>query len=151
MKAWESLDDVLDFAINQEQKAADFYAMLSSKMKQESMRALMQDFIAEEMRHKKKLMAIKERGATTIISANKALDLKIADYIVDVDPAEDMSYQDALVVAMKLEKRAFQLYTDMAVMAEDESIKQSLLTLANEEAKHKLHFEIQYDDSIKEN
>jgi rubrerythrin len=151
MKEWGSLNDVLDFAIEQEQKAADFYAMLSSKMKHESMRELMQDFIAEEMRHKKKLIAIKERGATTIINANKAQDLKIADYIVDVDPAEDMSYEDALIVAMKLEKRAFQLYTDMALMAEDESLKQSLLTLANEEAKHKLHFEIQYDDSIKEN
>jgi rubrerythrin len=115
------------------------------------MRELMQDFIAEEMRHKKKLIAIKERSPTPIINANKTLDLKIADYIVDVDPAEDMSYEDALVVAMKLEKRAFQLYTDMAVMAADESIKQSLLTLANEEAKHKLHFEIQYDDLIKEN
>jgi len=62
-----------------------------------------------------------------------------------------MGYEDALVVAMKMEKSAFQLYTDMAAVAEDDSIRESLLALANEEAKHKLHFEIKYDDSIKEN
>ena len=52
---------------------------------------------------------------------------------------------------MRMEKAAFRLYSDMAAMAEDEAIRQSLLALANEEAKHKLHFEIEYDDSVKEN
>ncbi len=151
MKTWETLDDILDFAIDQEQAAADFYTTLSSTMKHESMRELIKSFVEEEMRHKKKLIAIKERHPTTIVNIQTAPDLKIADYIVDVKPTDNMSYEDALVVAMKMEKRAFQLYTNMAVVAEDESIRQSLLTLANEEAKHKLHFEIEYDDQIKEN
>ncbi len=151
MKTWESLDDVLDFAIEQEQRAADFYTKLSLSAKHEPIRETLKSFVEEELKHKQKLIAIKERGATTIVSLRTAPDLKIADYVVDVEPTDDMSYEDALVVAMKLEKKAFQLYTNMAIMAEDESIRQSLLTLANEEAKHKLHFELKYDDSIKEN
>jgi rubrerythrin len=151
MKAWESLSDVLDYAIDQEQAAADFYTKLSSQVAHESMREILQGFAEEELRHKKKLQSIKETGATKLINRQAVPDLKVADYVVDVEPTDDMGYQDALVVAMKMEKKAFQLYTDMAAVAEDGGIRQSLLALANEEAKHKLHFEIKYDDSIKEN
>jgi len=101
--------------------------------------------------NKKKLQQIKGTGATKLVNCSIAPDLKVSDYVVDVEPTDDMGYVDALVVAMKMEKKAFQLYTDMASLAEDSAIRQSLLALANEEAKHKLHFEIEYDDSIKEN
>ncbi len=151
MKTWESLNDILDFAIEQEQAAADFYTRLSANAKHASMREILEGFAQEELRHKKKLIAIKEQGATKLVNHQSVPDLKVADYLVDIEPSDDMSYEDSLVVAMKLEKRAFQLYNDMAAMAEDDAIRSSLLALANEEAKHKLHFEIRYDDSIKEN
>lgn len=151
MKAWESLEDILDFAIDQEQAAADFYTQLSLKSKHEVMREILSGFAEEELRHKSKLLEIKSQGATKLVGRNRVPDLKVSDYIVAVEPSDDMSYTDALIVAMKLEKKAFQLYNDMAASAEDDSIRQSLLALANEEAKHKLHFEIEYDDSIKEN
>lgn len=151
MKEWESLDEVLDFAIDQEQAAADFYAKLSTSVKNASMREVLAGFAQEELRHKSKLIAIKERGAGSLVNTQAVPDLKVADYLVDVDPTDDIEYEDALVMAMKLEKRAFQLYTDMAAATEDDSLRQSLLALANEEAKHKLHFEIEYDDSLKEN
>ena len=151
MKEWESLDDVMDFAIDQEQAAADFYTKLSVSARHASMREVLESFAAEELRHKQKLVAIKEQGATKLVSSVVVPDLKVVDYLIDIEPSDDMSYQDSLVVAMKLEKRAFRLYSDMAAMAEDEAIRQSLLALANEEAKHKLHFEIEYDDSVKEN
>ena len=151
MKEWESLDEVLDFAIDQEQVAADFYTKLASSVKNEDMRGVLQGFAQEELRHKSKLLAIKEQGASSLVNIRPVPDLKVADYLVDVDPTDNMGYEDALVVAMKMEKRAFQLYTDMAAEVEDDAIRHSLLALANEEAKHKLHFEIQYDDSLKEN
>ncbi len=151
MNKWESLDQVLDFAIDQEQAAADFYTKLSKNAKHKSMRETLEGFAEEELRHKKKLIAIKEQGGSKLVSHQSVPDLKVADYLVDVEPSDDMSYEDSLVVAMKLEKRAFQLYTDMAAITEDDAIRSSLLALANEEAKHKLHFEIRYDDSIREN
>lgn len=151
MKAWESLNDILDFAIDQEQAAADFYTKLSSQVAHESIRELLEGFAQEELRHKKKLLAIKEQGASKLVSVQQVPDLKVADYVMDVEPTSEMGYEDALVVAMKMEKKAFQLYTDMAAVTEDSTVRQSLLALANEEAKHKLHFEIKYDDAIKEN
>ena len=72
--------------------------------------------------------------------------MKLADYMVDVNPDEDLDYQKALVLAMKKEKAAFKLYSDMAEAVEDAKLKDTLKALAQEEAKHKLRFEIEYDD-----
>ena len=42
-------------------------------------------------------------------------DLKIGDYVVEVDTSrDDLTYQEALIVAMKEEKAAFKLYSDLA-------------------------------------
>jgi rubrerythrin len=49
---------------------------------------------------------------------------------------------------MKEEKAAFKLYSDLAARTDDAAAKEVLLMLAQEEAKHKLRFEIEYDDNI---
>ena len=59
-----------------------------------------------------------------------------------------MDYQEALQVAMHKEKKAFLLYTDLAGAVEDAGLKNTFLALAQEEAKHKLRFEIEYDDLL---
>ncbi|CAK0779854.1 hypothetical protein CCP3SC15_6990002 [Gammaproteobacteria bacterium] len=51
-------------------------------------------------------------------------------------------------MAMKKEKAAFKLYTDLAASTDDVGVRNTLLALAQEEAKHKLRFEIEYDDQI---
>jgi len=55
-----------------------------------------------------------------------------------------------LVFAMKSEKIAFLLYTRLAQATDDPELSLIFQELAQEEAKHKLHFEIEYDDRILE-
>jgi rubrerythrin len=52
---------------------------------------------------------------------------------------------------MKKEKAAFKLYSDLASSTDDENVKTMFLALAQAEAKHKLRFEIEYDDMLAEN
>jgi rubrerythrin len=59
-----------------------------------------------------------------------------------------MDYQSALILAMKQEKAAFRLYTDLAASTDDEKVRDLFLGLAQEEAKHKLRFEVEYDDDF---
>jgi rubrerythrin len=61
-----------------------------------------------------------------------------------------MTYAEALILAMKKEKAAYRLYTDLAGVAEAEELTNLFLSLAAEEAKHKLRFEIEYDDHVLE-
>jgi len=59
-----------------------------------------------------------------------------------------MDYQEILILAMKAEKEAFKLYSGLAKATSDASIKDLFLGLAQEEAKHKLRFEVEYDDRV---
>jgi rubrerythrin len=103
------------------------------------------------MRHKVNLLNVKETG-NFILPDQIVRDLKITEYLVDVKPMPNMSYEDALILAMKKEKAAFRMYTTLAERANDLEIKQLFLGLAAEESKHKLRFELEYDEYIlKEN
>ena len=72
----------------------------------------------------------------------------LADYVVDVEPHADMDYTDALITAMRKEKAAYRLYLELAATAEAEELANIFLSLAQEEARHKLRFEIEYDDVV---
>jgi len=147
MNEFKSINDALDFAIQSEQEAFDFYTNLADMSINKVMRDVFIQFAKEEKGHKERLVGIKSEGSFEL-SDKKVVDLEIGDYILDVKPASDMSYQDALILAMKREKSAFKLYSDLAGIAPNNSLKNIFLTLAQEEAKHKLRFEIEYDDYI---
>lgn len=146
MDTFDSFVAVLDYAIDKEIEANRFYVDLANKMRNPAMREVFEAFAKEELGHKAKLEAIKQ--GKEIQQAKDITDLRIADYTVDVEPAPDMSYQDALILAMKKEKAAFRLYLDLADQVENEDQKALFLSLAQEEAKHKLRFEIEYDDFV---
>jgi rubrerythrin len=147
MKQWSSIEDVLEFAINGEEESVQFYTRLSERADKPWMREVFEGFAREEQGHKAKLTAIKE-GRGDLPSAAKVQDLKIGDYLVEQKPDPELDYQQALILAMKKEKAAFRLYTHLADLAESESLRQTFQALAQEEAKHKLRFEIEYDDNI---
>ncbi|MCK4966846.1 ferritin family protein [bacterium] len=148
---FNSVDEILDFAIKNEQEAADFYTRLADKAEHKSMKDALLQFADEEMVHKKKLLAIKD-GKIMLESEKKILDLGIAETTGDIKVSSDLSYQEVLIIAMKAEKAAFILYNKLASAVNDGNLKEIFLGLAQEEAKHKLRFEVEYDDYIyKEN
>jgi rubrerythrin len=151
MREFTNITEILDFAIGEEQAAVDFYLQLAAQSKSQQTKKIFTDYAEEEMRHKANLLSIKENGSFKMPDS-KVKDLKIAEYLIDVKPSANMSYQDALILAMKKEKAAFRMYSKLAEKAEDPEVKAIFLNLAQEESKHKLAFEIEYDDFIlKEN
>ncbi len=148
MQKFNSLDEILDFAIKDELRAANLYADLAKKSRNKEIQKVFEQFSQEELGHKKKLERIKT-GGEVIVPNEKVQDLKIGDYLVEVNTSrDDLSYQDAMIVAMKEEKAAFKLYSDLAARTDDASAREVFLMLAQEEARHKLRFEIEYDDYI---
>jgi rubrerythrin len=144
-----SVEEILDYAIAREQEAVDFYTDLAGRAK-EWMRDYLMEFAREEARHKAKLMAVKD-GERMLSSKCKITDLKISDYLVEVEATDDISVQDAMILAMQREKAAFRLYTDLAARVDDAELRELFLGLAQEEAKHKLYFETKYDDQMLRN
>ncbi|UCE25719.1 MAG: ferritin family protein [Candidatus Zixiibacteriota bacterium] len=144
---FKSANEILDFAIQKEEEAARLYKDLAATLNRPDMKEVFESFAKEEMGHKAKLIEVKS-GERMISAEKKIFDLKIGDSLVDVKPSPNLDYQHALIFAMKAEKAAYKLYNDLAQATDDENLKNLFLGLAQEEAKHKLRFEIEYDDQI---
>ncbi|HNS95465.1 MAG TPA: ferritin family protein [Polyangiaceae bacterium] len=139
--------EMVEFAILREQEAVDFYTAMADNVSETHIKNVLRDFASQERGHKAKLQSILDGKNPTLVHKDVA-DLKIADYVVDVEPTQDLSFQGALIIAMKKEKAAYRLYSDMATACDDPVVRDLFLWLANEEASHKLKFEILYDDLI---
>ena len=148
MKDVDSIESILDFAISEEEAANRFYKDLARQMEEDRMKEVFEDFAAEELGHKAKLQDIRENPQAIQFDEERIPDLGIADYAVVRAPDAKMNYQDALLLAMKKEKASYRLYIDLASVAQSEDLTNTFLWLAQEEAKHKLRFEIEYDDFI---
>jgi rubrerythrin len=151
MKEFSNINDILDFAITAEQGAVDFYNGLAKQATHEDMRKTFAQFAQEEMGHKARLTQIKETGLLSL-TGEQVADLKISNYIPAVQATPGMTYSEALVLAMSREKAAFKLYMALSERVGKEDMKQLFLGLAMEESKHKLRFELEYDEYVlKEN
>ncbi|HPD94932.1 MAG: ferritin family protein [Bacteroidales bacterium] len=151
MKEFTNINDILTFAIDREQDAVDFYNRLAQNARNDEMRKTFEQFAREEMGHKARLAKIKKEGVVTL-SKEKVSDLKIADYVVLDQERDNMTYEQALVLAMKREKAAFKLYMALSEKVDSNDFKNLFLSLAQEESRHKLRFELEYDEYVlKEN
>jgi rubrerythrin len=149
MEEFKSIDNILDFAIKREEESYQFYTEWSNKVRPE-IKPVFQQLAKEEVGHKEKLLEVKKGKLREFLekSKEKIADLKIGDYLIDVTPKPDLTFQEALIIAMKREKVSYKLYENFANRVDDENIKNLFLALAQEEAKHKLRIEIIYDDYI---
>ncbi|OHB84889.1 MAG: hypothetical protein A2Z38_00110 [Planctomycetes bacterium RBG_19FT_COMBO_48_8] len=143
MKTFKSFDEVMDFAINAEIKAVSFYRMLADFVEKPEMADVLSGLALQESEHRTKLEAIK--AGIVAIDEEEVGDLGITDYVEDVKPYAKMNYIDLLVVGMKKEETARKLYTNLATVAQKQEIRDIFLKLAQEEAEHKMRFELEYD------
>jgi len=149
MEEFGSDDEILQFAIGREVAAHRFYTDLAQEMDNATMRLLFENFAKEELRHKAMLeLEIMKRG--TVVAAPEDVDsLDQTDVMVAIDPELGIDYKNALILAINKEAKSFRLYVELAAIVKDKQSRETLLSLAQEEAKHELQFEIEYDASIK--
>ena len=139
---------VIQLAIDNEQQAADLYQGMADKAESPAAKTHFEQLANMERGHKLKLETMdvaffEERDV------KPPQDLKISDYLVDVELKPDSSYQDTLLYAAKCEKAAAELYTDLAKVYESvPEVSRMFQVLAQEEAHHKFIIEREYDDKV---
>ena len=143
MTKFKSIDDALDFAISREIEAQAFYMKLADIVETPEMAKVFSSLAWEESEHKAKLQAVKAGKIT--IDEEKVGNLGITNHVKSVEPYSKMSYVDMLIVGMKKEEKSRKLYSDLAEVNQTQELKEMFLKLAQEEAEHKLRFEIEYD------
>lgn len=148
MNEW--IRDLLDFAIEKEQEACDFYTNLAAHVKDAAMKAELERLAGMERMHKTKLQQLNPEDP--FWQRKHHPDLKIADYVVAATPSPNMSFQDLVSIAMQRELSAMRLYSDLAREVDDPELQKMMLILAEEESAHKHYFETLWDEHVlKEN
>ena len=143
----KKFNEIIDFAVEREKEAVEFYRKLQNIVKFAERKNLLQELEKIEEGHIKILERIRT-GDISRRDASEVQNLHISEYLVEAAFSEDMSYQDILIIAMKREESATRLYNDLADSSSDAGAKELFLKLASEEAKHKLKFEQMYDEDI---
>ncbi len=139
--------EIIKFAIEKEIAAFNFYVRASEVAKYSGARELFIDFSKEEAKHRQLLEGI-TKEQIELLPIQRVPDLKISDYLVDVEFKADLSYADILRMAMKMEERSLKLYTDLKRTAKEKEMNKLFEFLASQEANHKYRLEKIYDDEI---
>ncbi len=148
MAEFEPDEEVLEVAIAREEEANRFFLILAARARNDEMRKVFEAFAAEELEHKAKLeLEVMKTGK--VLTATKNLEYEDEADIKASGTQLDMDYKDMLIMGMQKEEASFRLYVDLAVRVTDEDSKETLLALAQEEVKHKLRFEMEYDNLFK--
>lgn len=150
---FDSLNDILDFAIEGEIEAAKFYQSISEQESNSGTKKMFADFVTEEKKHEEMLLGFKTSGVTEAMNEYHLkwiTDIKRSDYVVDLEHTPGMAYNEILMLAMKREEKALALYNDFLAQADTDEAKKLFKILCQEEAKHKLTLETMYDDYMAE-
>ncbi len=139
--------EILQFAIKREEEAANGYAGLRKMAQDEGAKKLLLDLEEEEKNHKKILQGLTQAKMETS-AAEDVQDLKISDYLVEEPLSPEMNFQELLIFAAKKEKKAAELYRDLAQKSELKEQKKLFEFLSKQEKTHKLRLELEYEKHV---
>lgn len=142
-----SVDDVVNFAIEKEEKAMEFYQKCADRAANPGIKKFFKEMYEEEVRHRDLLKGLDPLGISGL-KLEEVQDLSISEYLVDVQFSEEMSYQEALTLAMKKEEKAHAFYSAWKNKCMHEKTAKLFEMLAIEEGKHKKKIETMYDEEI---
>lgn len=146
---FENLEAIVNFAIEKEKEAVEFYEMAGREEKFSGSKEMFLEFANEERKHQKMLENFGKESVKKDIAAYKLkwiTDLKRSDFVVDMEFKKGMAYNEMLMLAMKREEKALKLYNEFLAQTDSGEGKKLFQMLCQEEAKHKLALEKMYDD-----
>lgn len=146
---FNSVEEVVTFAIDKESEAAQFYRAAADQEKIQTNKNVLEDYAREEEKHERMLREFADNGeAVAHYRFRRINDLKRSDYMVEMNFVPGMTYFQVMRIAMKREEKAYKLYQDLSENAENEKLKHIFKVLAQEELKHKNGLETIYDDHL---
>ena len=142
-----NLKAVMDFAIQREEEAARNYGKLCRIAKDEAAKKLLADLQHEEKNHKRILQGLTKAKARPSATQD-VKDLMIIDYLVEEPLTPEMIFKALLIFAAKKEKKAVDLYSDLAKKSLTKEQKALFEFLAKQEKAHKLRLELEYEKHV---
>lgn len=136
----EDFQKIITNAIDNEVESYTFYKSVADRAKDPSLKTLFLDLAEEEKGHREYLQGLLVRDVKQMQFV-AAKDYKITDSIDEPTLSVDMKPLDGLVLAIKKELQAAQMYTQLAAASADAEQKMVFTQLANMEKGHKARLE----------
>lgn len=144
---FESLKDVLIFAIRKEHDAQELYLMFRDIVKDPAAKTLLGDLADQEFGHKTMLEKTLESGRVEKIGKQGSVrDLHVADYVPSAKITSDSRPEDIMAFAIKMEEASCGLYQSLLKSYEDTDLAGILSQLVREETSHKELLEREYEE-----
>jgi rubrerythrin len=139
MKA-EDAKKIIATAIDREVESYTFYRSIADKVKDKALKDLFAELAGEEKKHRELLQGMLTKDISKM-KFDPSHDYKVADTLASPTLSVDMKPLDGLVVAIKKELEAMQMYTQLANLATDTETQFLFSQLANMERGHKARLE----------
>jgi rubrerythrin len=141
MNIRHELEEVLESAIEREEQANRFYVSLAGRVKNKAVQEIFSELAREELGHKRLLLDLLQDPAADAKFSTDIPDYKVAESEERPAASENLSFRDAVAVAMKKEQQAVDLYRSLASSASDVDVKKLFNNLMNMELGHKTRLE----------
>jgi rubrerythrin len=147
MMRFDSLKDLLTFAIRKEHNARELYLMFRDMVRDPGAKTLLEDLAKQELGHKNMLESALRTGRADRIGGKREVqDLHLSDHAESEDIGPDSSPQDVMLFAMKMERAAHELYSNMLENYHGTELEGILSQLVKEELRHKELLEREYEE-----
>ena len=140
--------EILELAIAREEDANKFFLIMAARSERPEMRKVFEELAAEELEHKAKL-ELEMMKSGRVVKAKEQPEIKADDNPETAIPTLDMDYKHMLLLGIQKEDSSFRLYVDLAARVSSEEAYETLVSLAEEEVKHKMRFEMEYENLLK--
>jgi rubrerythrin len=136
----EDAKKIIETAINKEIEAYTFYHGIAGKAKSPMLKDLFTELAGEEKKHREFLQGMLTKDIAKM-KFDASHDYKVGDNLPTPDLNVGMKPLEGLVVAIKKELQAMQMYTQLAKLAKDTETQFLFSQLANMERGHKARLE----------
>jgi len=146
---FETIEDIITYAVAKEREAAEFYENLSKNEEFSVAKKTFAEFAIEERKHEALFADLGSNLEKLDSYEYKWIpDIKRSNYMTELTYEPGMAYVDILRMAMKREEQALRFYNDIGAQVQDEQFVKACKFLAQEEAKHKNILETIYDEHM---
>jgi rubrerythrin len=139
MKA-EDAKKIISTAIDREVEAYTFYRGVADKVKSPALKNLFSELAGEEKKHREFLQGMLTKDVSKM-KFDASHDYKVADALPSPALTADMKPIEGIVISIKKELEAMQMYTQLASLAQDTETQLLFSQLANMERGHKARLE----------
>ena len=134
----ETVRSILKKAAKKENELYLLYKNAGRRVKNDHIKTILKRFAREEHEHEQAIKNFNINGLEKqIIKIKKTSQQAILQYLTGKNLSNCSDFEDMLIFVTKLEKEAFEFYSNLSKCVDNPDLKKLFIWLAQEESRHK--------------